>query len=269
MELLLARFLATTAIQRYFNASLALLVLVLSSISAAGELNVHPGYLSSVKEERHRLSMEVVIVPPEEETGPTLNDQIFTDKLTRDFKERYENQFGRTQAEQLQDVPSRYFEKDLGNGQFISEEDYQERQEKFGNYMTKRLIEFHSDRYLKESPSGQRIYRVKESISNVTVKTKTGFSYKFRYNIASNDVTLKVENPYKIDSRLIFENSNTRLSLGYDVNKTVRVISDYETDNTAYTLSGIKTLSKGWSTSLTGTASAIEEKFILGFNWAD
>lgn len=235
----------------------------------ASELDLHPGYLASVKEERTQLSTEIVILPQEESEEIPLQDQIFTDKLTRDFRDRYERNFGRTQAQQFQSIPSRFFEKDLGNGQFVSEEEYVRRQQRFGNYMTRRLIEYHTDRYMKETPSGQKIYKVKESISNVTVKTKTGFRYKFRYNIASNDIDLKIENPYGVDTKVTFESSNTILTMGYPISKTVRILSDYSADNSEFNLSGIKALKNGWSTSLTGTASEIEEKVILGFNWAD
>lgn len=229
----------------------------------------YPGYLESVSEERSRLSTEIVIMPLVESTGPTLHDQIFSEKLSRDFRDRYERDFGRTQGEQIQQIPSRFFDKDLGNGQFITNEEYTRRQEKFGNYMSKRLVEFHADKYMKDTPSGQRLYKFKEKVSNVTVETKKGFSYKFRYNLASNDLTLKVDNPYDVDSRVILEGSNVRLSLSYWTSKTVQLLSDFHSQDNLLVLSGVKRLKRNWGTSLTASSSDIEDKFIVGLSWAD
>ncbi|MEK6555186.1 MAG: hypothetical protein AABZ31_08100 [Bdellovibrionota bacterium] len=260
---------ANTTIQRYISAGLAMLILVLGFQVSAGELESHPGYLSSVKDERYRLSMEVVIVPQLESTEPSFNDEFFTKKMNTDIRDRYERGFGRTQGEQIQSIPSQYFDRDLGNGQYITHEEYQKRQERFGRFMTKRLGEYYSDKTLKKTSAGEKVYDTKEAISNISGGSNKRFGYKLRYSVSGNDFDLKIQNPYNIETKVNFDASDVRVSLAYPVSNTVRVLSDYETDEERLTLSGVKTLRRGWATSLTGTTSPAEDKFILGLSWAD
>lgn len=235
------------------------------------------GYLSSVKDERYELSEEIVIVAPIEDTRPSLHDRIFTEKLTDDFTERYENEFGRTETQQFQSVPSRFFDKEVKPGEYVSEEEYTDKQQKFGNYVARRLFEFHTDNYMKNTPSVRGVYAVKEKLSDMQVKTKSGYKARFRYSISANQVEMRVENPYDIETKIIFyrieklgsPDQETLSSLGYNFTKTIKFVTDYATEDHRFSMSGVKRLKANWSTSLTGSKSYIEDKIVLGLAWHD
>ncbi len=237
----------------------------------------HQGYLSSVKDERYELSQEIVIVAPPESTEPRLADQIFTERLTTDFQERYETQFGRTEAQQIQATPSRYFDKELKPGEYVTEEEYVNKQRQFGNYMTRRLAEFHIDNYMRSTPSTRGVYAVKEKLGNMSISTKKGYKTRFKYSISSNQLEVNVENPYQIETRLILykieklgsSDQATLTSLGYNVTKTIKFVTDYATEDSKFSMSGVKRLKGNWSTSLTGSKSSTDDRVIVGLAWKD
>lgn len=267
-----------------FLQSALLFVMTVTGLSIGSEAawaveydSSHQGYLTSVKDERYELSQEIVIVAPPESKEPKLSEQIFTEKLTTDFQEKYENEFGRTEAQQIQVTPSRFFDKEMKPGEYGTEEEYVAKQQKFGNYMTKRLAEYHIDNYMRNTPSTRGVYEAKEKLGNMSIETKKGYKTKFKYSISSNQLEMNVENPYKIETRLILykiqnlgsKDQATLSSLGYNVTKTIKFVTDYATEDSKFSVSGVKRLKGNWSTSLTASKSYIEDKIILGLAWKD
>ena len=67
------------------------------------------GYLQSIEGERERKISELNLVhKPAELNKPLLKDQIFNSKLSREFRNRYKDKFGRTEAEILVQNPNRF-----------------------------------------------------------------------------------------------------------------------------------------------------------------
>src|SRR5690606_6201880 len=100
---------------------------------------------------------------------------------------------------------------------------------------------------------------------------KGGYKFKFRYSLSSNELGVNVQNPYKLDNRLLVDvgSADMRLFLGYPATKTIRLRSDYAMDADSWTLSGVKRLSGHWSTSLSGNTNPEGEKVVIGLAWRD
>lgn len=232
-------------------------------------LEPHPGYLESVENERYRVAKEVVIVPPDAPAEASLRDRIFNNELTREFQRKYEDRFGRTQAEQFT-VTSRYYETERQphtNRTVVEEYDEQQR---FGNFMIKRLTEYHVDHYMRSNPSVRPMYELKERMSNLNVQVRKDYRVKVKYSLSSNDLDLYLDNPHNIENRISWRGSDeTALVLGYPVTKTISVKSDYVLEKDHWVVSGVKRLNRNWSTSLTNSQNEIENKVLVGLSWRD
>lgn len=232
-------------------------------------LKSHPGYLQSVEGERYRVAKEVVIIPQQESGEASLRDKIFSDKLTVEFKQRYEDRFGRTQVEQLTNVSSRYYELEKLSETNRTVVENQEEQERFGSYMVKRLTEYHVDQYMQNNPAARPVYQLKERVSNLDLQVKKDYKVRFKYSLSSGDLDIRLDNPQNIDNRISIRGSNeTAIVLGYPVTKTISINSDYIIENNNTVLSGVKRLNNNWSTSLTGTSNDTEDKFLIGLGWS-
>lgn len=226
----------------------------------------------SVEGERYQLSREVIIVPLAPSDEATLHERIFTDKLSKDFQARYEAQFGRTQAEQIDSIPMRFYEKELQPGVYVTEEQYAEKQQRFGNYMAKRLIEYHVDNYMRENPEARPIYELKEKVSNLNMEVKQGYKLRFKYSFSGNYLEIKLDNPYKVEAKVTLEdmgNEDAIASLGYNVTKSVKVIADYRDYRDQTTLSVNKQITPTLSASLTALSNVIENKGMVSMQWVD
>jgi hypothetical protein len=252
--------------------SSVLLLLLAAAPAFASELDAHPGYLISVEGERYQLSREVIIMPDTVAERLTLNQRIFTDKLSKDFQSRYEDQFGRSQAEQLDAIPMRFYERELKPGVYVTEEQYIEKQQRFGNYMGKRLLEHHVDNYMRENPEARPILELKEKVSNVSMTVKQGYKVRFKYSFSGNYLDVKLENPYNIEAKVTLEDmgdDDAIASLGYPVTKSIKIVADYRDYRDQSTLSATKTLSPKLSTSVSALSNNLENKGIVSVRWVD
>lgn len=254
-----------------------ILSILLGPLAWAGEFVQHPGYLMDTSDERYQVSKEVVIMPLEATQEVSLRDKIFGEKITKEFKQRYEEKFGRTEAEQLFNTPSQYFEAETQPGVFQTAEEVAQEQRKFGDFMVKRTVEFHVDRWMKENPAARPVYELKEKISNVNVEVRPGYKARLKYSLSSNDLSVQVKNPQNIDNRIYTNlgSNETAIFLGYPVTKKIRVNADYNLDSEDMSLSGVRRLNQYWSASITGTDRRQEgnldneRKAILGLSWRD
>ena len=82
----------------------AVLSLVMSPCARAGTLP--RGYVADIRMEREQKTEELVwIQKPSEDKA--LRDRIFNDRLSREFRERYEQRFGQTEIERVFLAPNR------------------------------------------------------------------------------------------------------------------------------------------------------------------
>jgi hypothetical protein len=265
--------------QNIIKSTLILLGLFFSLSSwAFDEEYAHPGYLDDVRDEKNQVTREVVIVPPMEPDATRLVDRIFTEKLTKDFSKEFRDRFGYTEFEQI-GVTSNRFVGDGSMERLVPVDEYIDQQESFGQYMAKELAEYHIDSYLKGNRNTRTVYKAKQAISNVEVQSAGGYKFKFRYKIASNKMSFKFERPReKFHQQLDIKGDgrNPTVRLGYDVNKTVRLGSDYTIDDEILSLRGEKRLTPTLVTSITGQSyqKAIgdrpaQERVLLGLSWND
>lgn len=245
----------------------------------------HHGYLFEVSEEKDRRDLEMVLLEKPKAGAPELQEIIFDEKLSREFQSQYAYRFGTTAAEQTMNSVSRNDNFEF-SGQNLTVLEYRERQRQFGEYMGRRLSEHHVDNWAKNDPSIRPIYEVKDKISNVNVKTEAGYKYSWQYSFAGNYMDFKVENPYKIDTKVTLQMSQAQFgpsepeetiySLGYQLTKKVRVSTMYKEFDGVYQIIGTRQLTPRMSTSLTGSfdkrvqgPNVQQDLVLVGVSWRD
>ena len=164
-------------------------------------LELHDGYVTSIEDEKGQEYLEVYFLPP----APPLTDKgwlkrVFDDEtLSKEFRERYERQFGRTDAEQIQNTPNPYVVFDIITPQGVfrgnAKEDQIQRQ-RFGEYMVRRLLEHNIDRVAKNEPAIRPLYEIKDRISRAQVSVAPGYVVNLNYSFSGNNLKVKVTNPY-------------------------------------------------------------------------
>jgi len=243
----------------------------------------HHGYLFDVKEERNRREIEMVMLEKPKPVSKPLSDVIFNEKLSREFQNQYERRFGSTQAEQILNTPSRSDEYTFSTGQNVTVTEHQKKQQSFGEYMARKLIEFHVDDWAKNDPDFRPVYQVKERVSNVNVQVRKGYKFKWKYNLAGPNMEFTLDNPYDIETKVRVDMSGvvsapdeTTYILGYPVTNKVKVSALYKEQDGLYQLVTTRRLTKHLSTSLTGSTDTREEGssvkqdlILVGFSWSE
>lgn len=190
---------------RAFGGAVVLFVVAiavsLGSVEASAKSlrKVPRGYVSDVKNERTEVSVELVWIQ-NPNTDALLRERIFNQTLSREFRERYEQRFGQTEIERVFLAPNRTsYYNDVygvkGTPQEISDE-----RRKFGEFMVRRLAEWHVENYAKNDPSARVVWEAKERISNMKVEVAS-FRIDAQYSIAGNILDIKMVNPY-VQSKL-------------------------------------------------------------------
>lgn len=177
-----------------FALSICTLVFV-SHAALARSYGRHDGYLSSVKDERHLIVEEVVIVHPPEEDPEALRKKIFNAELTKEFNAKYEERFGRTGAERAYFYRGRF---DLNDNQLVKlpNEDVLENRRKFGEYILRRTMEYHVDNFVKNDPKIRPAYEFKERISQVKVEILPKIEITAKYSFSGNFFDIYLKNPW-------------------------------------------------------------------------
>jgi hypothetical protein len=152
------------------------------------------GYLTDVQAERFETSEDLVWIKKPNE-GQVLRDRIFNQTLSREFRERYEQRFGQTEIERVFLAPNRTsYYNDVyglkGTPQEISDE-----RRKFGEFMVRRLAEWHVENYAKTDPSVRVVWEAKEKISNYKLEVAS-FRIDAQYSISGNIMDIKIVNPW-------------------------------------------------------------------------
>lgn len=251
--------------------------------AAPGAYGTHHGYLYDVKEERNRRDVEMVMLPrPKENTKP-LSEVIFNQKLSKEFQTQYESRFGQTQAEQVINTQARSDEYNFYTGQNVTIQEYQKQQRNFGEYMARRLTEFHVDHWAKNDPDFRPVYAVKEKVSNLNVTMKKGYKFRWKYNLAGPNMEFRVENPYDIDAKVrtemtgvISSPAEVIYSVGVPVTDKVYLSALHRSEDQFYQLVAYRPLTRTIAASITGSMdnsnqglNIKQNLFLVGFSWAD
>ena len=254
----------------YFLKLMVLLVFALALVLGRGEEAVaesqdygqKSGYLFDVEEEKYVRIEEMVVIEKPQKKGRPLKNIIFDKKLTKEFKRRYERQFGDTEADQNIELDvHRNSAEDGPRGSRVTAEEGGQQERQFGEYMMKRLTEHHLDKYMRTNPRARKIYELKKRLSNVSVKVKKGYKFSFRYSYTGNDLTLRLKNPYDIINRVVLQMDpsqfgpsqvqETHIYLRYALNKKLQLGTHYLMRSQSIHLLGYQRLTSNLRSSLT------------------
>ena len=192
-----------------------------------------PGYITDIKAEHEESYSEVFLFTQPPPAPTNLKDKIFNPELTKEFQKKYIDQFGAVDTDALTYRDPRYAEMadDLRPSIDVEQNSINARRQ-FGEYMVKRLTEWHVDHYIKEDPQMRPIYEAKEKISHAQVQVNKEIKFDLQYSLAGNTLDIKMINPY-LDSKLTMfmdpsafgpsSNIENKLFLGKDLNKKTRI----------------------------------------------
>ena len=167
--------------------------------TAAARSRLPRGYVSNVSAERAGVSHDLQWAPkPSEEAA--LGDRIFNQTLSREFRERYEQRFGQTEIERVFLAPNRTSYYNDAYGLKGTPQEMSDERRKFGEFMIRRLGEWHVENYAKTDAKAKVIWEAKERISNLKLEVAS-FRIDAQYSIAGNILDVKMVNPW-VQSKL-------------------------------------------------------------------
>lgn len=242
------------------------------------------GYVRSLDEEEQLdSSVEMYIPPPPSEKDKPLSQRIFNPELTKEFDDRYRQAFGQTEAEQNYNMPAHLSLEGFDYSQQPNLDQQRERRRDFGQYMVRRLTEYHIDNYAKKEPSVRPAYELKERLSTVKAEVVPGYRLNGKYSISGNLFDLKMENPFvrakvtqELDSTGPSRSPETTWTAGRDLTNTISLDFIYKAmrDQTAMVIA--KNLAPGLVSTLTtssvgkrdiNTGNDGEKLVLAGVSW--
>lgn len=214
----------------------------------------HEGYTDDVQSERTETITDLIIIEAPAPLGPPLQDEIFDEQLTKDFRERYEQKFGRTEAERVYNSPNRYtYYNDLYTFKGSPQEEDAEKHA-YANYMIKKLLEHHVEKFAKSDPKVRPVWEAKQKFSQMQVKSKS-FKLNARYDIVVGKCDIEIVNPW-VNANYTLDMSGTHvkeslLVLSKPVTDTITVESRYRQVEGILAFIGSKKISSALATNLT------------------
>lgn len=151
--------------------------------------------------EKQQKFYEVYLSPPPREVTVDYTDFIFNPQLTLEFKTRYRELFGYIDTTGLNAT---------ANYRTVEAEKINRTRRVYGEYMMRRLGEYHVDNYFKSQPAMREVYELKERLSNVQVQVGPSYKMDVHYSFADNSAEIVVQNPY-CDSKLRVEMDPTSI----------------------------------------------------------
>jgi hypothetical protein len=250
---------------------------------ARAAYGARPGYLFDVAEEKNERDIEMVMLErpkdPPKATGRVLIDE----KLSKEFQDQYKYRFGQTNAEQVINSPARDDEYVYYNNQNVTMQEYQRYQRQFGEYMGRRLVEYHFDHWAKNDPTIRPVYEMKDRISNVDVKLAKAYKVKWKYSFSGPYMEASLENPYHIEAKVQMQMTGVVsapaemvYSCGYPLTSRIQLAALYRQRDGLYQLVATRQMTKHLSTSLTGMMDtlaygpAVQQNLVLvGLSWSE
>jgi hypothetical protein len=161
------------------------------------------GYTQNVTEEREQDYYEIYLIPPYRESTADYRGKVFNHQLTTEFRAKYVEKFGYIDANSLNYSANKFTQFDE-NRPVSGVETLNRDRRAYGEYMMRRLGEWHLDNFVKSEPSVRPLYEAKERLSNVQVEVGKQTKAKMSYSVSDNSAELVLENPY-CDSKLRIE----------------------------------------------------------------
>lgn len=246
----------------FLRASLIFGIAIATPMAAFAERDYgpHTGYLETVQGERDTKYSDLELLPPLPDQGPDLRSRIFNESLSKEFRDRYYDKFGRTEIERIYLAPNRTTYYNDVYGLKGSPQEINDQRRQFGEYMVRRLVEVHVDDYLKNDPKARPIYEAKQAISNIKVEVQS-FRFDMQYGLAGNTFDIFVHNPYLATTRVRLEMdpggfgpgpvNETLITLGNPITKSINLEAQMRTNDGIASLVGTKTITPALSSSIT------------------
>lgn len=212
-----------------------------------------PGYAETINPDEERTGEILYVVEDPYKNEIKFSEKMFDPTLRKDIILRYQERFGRTEVEIIQ-ARTPYLNSNFSEGESITfnEEEYQKQQQSFGNYIAKRLVEYHFEKEAKSNPSLKGAYEAKQTIENASASVGK-FKIRARYRLASNSILTYIKNPY-VDIQARFELSGDRETV-YSVSKnfsnSYSFLTDYYLQKSRWDIIGRKGITSNLSVSLT------------------
>lgn len=184
----------TAAWGRFAFLVVILVASTVASLDAGAATRWRRGYTDDVRGEREEKSRELIWAPRPADLA-VLRDRIFNEALSREFRERYQERFGRTEEEQVALAPNRLSYYNDVYGMKGTPQELLDERRKFGEFMVRRLTEWHVENYAKNDPAVRPMWEAKEKISNLKVEVAS-FRVDAQYSIAGNMLDVKMVNPW-------------------------------------------------------------------------
>ncbi|MBX9769087.1 MAG: hypothetical protein K2X47_17560 [Bdellovibrionales bacterium] len=154
-------------------------------------------YTWDVPEEQVAPPPEKLILPSPPAGTSSIHHLIFNPILTKEFSLRYEERFGRTTAEQTYNVFSNPFVTVRTTQGFeLTAVQASDSQRQFGEYMMRRLAEWHADNAMRNSKSLRAVAEIKDRYSKADVQVAPGYKIQANYSIGNNAVDVLFDNPW-------------------------------------------------------------------------
>ena len=259
---------------------LLILVTLVLSIEAQGASMPYQGYVSDVGAEKSQRFQEVYMYAPSIQEK-SLQEEIFN-PLSKEFKEKYREKFGQTDTESIVYQPTKFSTFDENRGYVPKIEEENEKRKAFAEYMTKRLMEYHVDAYMRTQPSMAPVMEFKEQIQNVKVEVNESVKLNMQYNFAGNTADFVIDNPW-CESKVTLEmntssfgpseTEETRIWINKDLNKKLKLNTDTTLSDGIAHVEFVRQFQKlNFSTMMGASApfkeggkSIRETKFLVGF----
>ena len=220
------------------------------------------GYIADVERERTDDTRDLVWIQKPYDGG-NLHDKIFNETLSREFRERYEQRFGQTEIERVFLAPNRTSYYNDAYGQKGTPQEMLDERRKFGEFMVRRLAEWHVENYAKTDPQVRVVWEAKEKISNYKLEVAS-FRVDAQYSIAGNILDIKMVNPYVQSKLSLLMNPDqfgpgpideALLSLFKQINSRYAAEARWRVTDGVVSLIHYKPIARHWSGSLTTSAA--------------
>ncbi len=243
--------------------------------AATNVVGARPGYTFDVEKEKDQHDVELVLIEPPPQTK-TINERLFDEKTTKDIRDQYEYRFGHTAMEQTMNAPQNRDTSYFYNGDTtVTADQYEAYQRSFGTYVGRKAVETQADNFFKTSESMKGVYKYKDKLTDASVETKSGYKFKWHYNISGNSFEMTVENPYHIETKMMVQvNQEETLNLGYQINPLWRVSSYYKFEDGVAQLVVSRKITSTVSGTITGSTTTTpigpsirQNMALVGISW--
>lgn len=234
------------------------------------------GYVSDARNENRDIGrdLELMTVPESAQAQVLLRDQLFDARLSQEFSDRYQEQFGTTSTEVAYRNTQRFGAYDSTTGAWGNAQLRRDQELGFAEYMGRRMLEYHIDNYAKSNPDLKEAYELKEQVTQQQVTVGPGYGLKSQYSISGNYLDVELLNPY-LTSKARFDfggtlgGPETRIALDRWLTRRLNLEAQYAVNDGVARLIARRSLTAMSLMSLTGatylkpSGSSVREHLIL------